>query len=170
MRWPLLCSTRRDEQTRVLLTCHDDDCWRLLLPVHSFGLHEAHVLLIPWAHSEPGLHGLRFQCRPTTCCGASRAMGPRWVLSRKGGSTGLSDGARDTKNKKKYIQDLITRSSITNNQTTTTPMDLYLQLRPTDDTPLEDPSRYRHIVGNLVYLTVIRPDIAHVVHILSQFV
>ena len=49
-------------------------------------------------------------------------------------------------------------------------MDLHLQLRPTDGTPLKDPSRYRHIVGSLVYLTVTRPDIAHAVHILSQFV
>jgi hypothetical protein len=49
-------------------------------------------------------------------------------------------------------------------------MYLHLQLRPTDGTPLVDLSRYRHIVGSLVYLTVTRPDIAHVVHILSQFV
>jgi hypothetical protein len=49
-------------------------------------------------------------------------------------------------------------------------MDLHLQLRPSDGTPLADPSRYRHIVGSLVYLTVTRPDIAHEVHILSQFV
>jgi hypothetical protein len=70
----------------------------------------------------------------------------------------------------KYIQDLIARSGITDNRTAATPMDLHLQLRPTDGTLLEDPTRYRHIVGSLVYLTVTRPDIAHAVHILSQFV
>ena len=46
-------------------------------------------------------------------------------------------------------------------------MDLHLQLRPTDGTPIEDPSQYHYIVGSLVYLTVTRPDIAHAVHILS---
>ena len=70
----------------------------------------------------------------------------------------------------KYIHDLLTRSGITDSRTAATPMDLHLQLRPTDGAPLEDPSRYRHIVGSLVYITVTRPDIAHVVHILSQFV
>jgi hypothetical protein len=34
----------------------------------------------------------------------------------------------------------------------------------------EDPSRYRHIVGSLVGLTIIGPNIAHAIHILSQFV
>jgi hypothetical protein len=70
----------------------------------------------------------------------------------------------------KYIRDLIARSGITDSRTVATPMDLHLQLRPTEGAPLEDPSRYRHIVGSLVYLTVTRPDIAHAVHILSQFV
>ena len=46
-------------------------------------------------------------------------------------------------------------------------MDLHLQLRPTDGKPLVDPSKYHHIVGSIVYLTVTRSDIAHVVHILS---
>jgi hypothetical protein len=70
----------------------------------------------------------------------------------------------------KYIQDLLDRSGLTDTRTVLTPMDIHLQLRPTDGTPLADPSRYRHIVGSLVYLTITRPDIAHVVHILSQFV
>ena len=39
-----------------------------------------------------------------------------------------------------------------------------MQLHPTDEAPLEDPSRYWHIVGSLVYLTVTQPDIAHAVH------
>ena len=70
----------------------------------------------------------------------------------------------------KYTHDLTLRSGLTDTCIATTPMELNLQLRPTDGTPLEDPSRYRHIVGSRVNLTVTRPDIAHAVHILSKFV
>ena len=70
----------------------------------------------------------------------------------------------------KYTQDFIARSGLTDNRTVATPMELHLQLRPDDGIPLEDPSRYRHLVGSLVYLTVTRPDLAHAVHILSQSV
>ena len=70
----------------------------------------------------------------------------------------------------RYLQDLLARSVLTDSRTTATPMELHLKLRPTDGTLLEDPSRYRHIVGSLVYLAVTRPDIAHSVHVLSQFV
>ena len=49
-------------------------------------------------------------------------------------------------------------------------MELGVHLRATDGEPLADPTRYLHLVGSLVYLGITRPDISHVVHILSQFV
>jgi hypothetical protein len=70
----------------------------------------------------------------------------------------------------KYTQEVIARSGLTDTWTAATPMELNLHLKPTDGLPLEDPTRYRHLVGNLVYLTATRPDIAYAVHTLSQFV
>jgi hypothetical protein len=67
----------------------------------------------------------------------------------------------------KYIQDLLYRASLIDHWTTVTPMELNVHLTPTDGEPLEDSTRYRHIVGNLVYLGVTRPDISYSVHILS---
>jgi hypothetical protein len=49
-------------------------------------------------------------------------------------------------------------------------MELNVHLVATYGEPLEDPARYCHIVGSLVYLGVTRPDISYSVHILSQFV
>jgi hypothetical protein len=70
----------------------------------------------------------------------------------------------------KYIQDLLDRASLTDHRTAETPMELDVHLVATNGEPLEDPTRYRHIVGSLVYLGVTRPDISYSVHILSQFV
>ncbi|CAM9001867.1 unnamed protein product [Rhodiola kirilowii] len=70
----------------------------------------------------------------------------------------------------KYIRDLLDRACLTDQRTADTPMELNVHLRPTDGEPLEDPTRYRHLVGSLVYLGVTRPDISYPVHILSQFV
>jgi hypothetical protein len=69
----------------------------------------------------------------------------------------------------KYIQDLLTRSGLTDTRTAATPMELHLHLKSSDGSPLDDPTRYRHLVGSLVYLTATRPDIAYAVHILTQF-
>jgi hypothetical protein len=70
----------------------------------------------------------------------------------------------------KYIHDLLERASLTDHQTVETPMELNVHLVDTNGEPLEDPSRYHHIVGSLVYLGVTRPDISYSIHILSQFV
>jgi hypothetical protein len=69
----------------------------------------------------------------------------------------------------KYIQNLLNRVSLTDHRTAETPMELNVHLTTTDGEPLEDHTRYRHIVGSLVYLGVTRPNISCSVHILSQF-
>jgi hypothetical protein len=63
--------------------------------------------------------------------------------------------------------DLLDRVSLTDHQTAETPMKPNVHLTPTNGEPLEDATRYRLIVGSLVYLGVTKPDISYFVHILS---
>ncbi|KAM3225581.1 hypothetical protein ACQJBY_058366 [Aegilops geniculata] len=94
-------------------------------------------------------------------------LGPlRYFLGTEVSST--SDGFFISQDK--YIQDLLARAALTDERVVETPMELNLHLRATDGDPLPDPTRYRHLVGSLVYLAVTRPDISYPVHILSQFV
>jgi hypothetical protein len=67
----------------------------------------------------------------------------------------------------KYILDLLDRASLADQQTTDTPMELNVHLCAIDGEPVEDPTRYRHIVGSLIYLCVTRLDISYSIHILS---
>lgn len=49
------------------------------------------------------------------------------------------------------------------------PVDQGLSLTQTNGDLLKDPSQYRRLVGRLIYLTITRPDLVYVVHVLSQF-
>ena len=58
---------------------------------------------------------------------------------------------------------------VTDSNTASTPLDLNTHLTLFYGVPLEDVSLYQQLVGSLIYLTVIRPNIAYVVHIVSKF-
>ncbi|XP_047326371.1 uncharacterized mitochondrial protein AtMg00810-like [Impatiens glandulifera] len=70
----------------------------------------------------------------------------------------------------KYIGDIFDRSRLTDNKIVDTPIENNARYSLTDGSSLPDPALYRTIVGSLVYLTITRPDIAHDVHIVCQFV
>ena len=67
----------------------------------------------------------------------------------------------------KYAFELLSRAGLTNSKTVDTLVELNAHLTPLGGKPLSNPSLYRHLVGSLVYLTVIRPDISYVVHQVS---
>jgi hypothetical protein len=69
----------------------------------------------------------------------------------------------------KYASDLLSRAGLTDTKIVSTPLEMNARLTPLDGTPLNDATLYRQLVGSLVYLTVTRPDIAHAVHLVSQF-
>ncbi|XP_051121638.1 uncharacterized mitochondrial protein AtMg00810-like [Andrographis paniculata] len=68
-----------------------------------------------------------------------------------------------------YASDLLARAGLTDCQVAFTQLAYDIQLTPHDGSLLDDPTFYCQLVGSLIYLTVIRPDIANAVHIVSQF-
>ncbi|XP_075489641.1 uncharacterized protein LOC142528475 [Primulina tabacum] len=70
----------------------------------------------------------------------------------------------------KYIADLFEHARLSDNKIVDTPVETNARYSLSDEPPLLDLTLYRTIVGSLVYLTVTRPDIAHAIHVISQFV
>ncbi|XP_022889216.1 uncharacterized protein LOC111404675 [Olea europaea var. sylvestris] len=66
--------------------------------------------------------------------------------------------------------DVIERARLTDTKTVDTPLESNARYSSSEVIPLTDPTLYRNIVGCLVYLTITHPNVAYVVHIVSQFV
>jgi len=72
-------------------------------------------------------------------------------------------------NQHKYIQDLIELAGLKDATVVDTPMEVNVKYRRDEGELLLDPFLYRQLVGSLIYLTITRPDISYVVHIISKF-
>ncbi|XP_019094592.1 PREDICTED: uncharacterized protein LOC109129976 [Camelina sativa] len=70
---------------------------------------------------------------------------------------------------RKYTLDIISDTGLLGSKPASHPLkqDHTLALAPGDS--LSDPYPYRQLVGRLIYLSVTRPDLSYVIHILSQF-
>jgi hypothetical protein len=70
----------------------------------------------------------------------------------------------------KYVADILEWARLTDNKNVDTLIKVNARYFSSDGLPLIDPTLYHTIIGSLVYLTITRPDIAYVVHAVSQFV
>ncbi|KAL9237818.1 hypothetical protein vseg_012322 [Gypsophila vaccaria] len=70
---------------------------------------------------------------------------------------------------RKYTLDLLSKTGLLGCKPASVLVDEKHQLALAKDAPFEDGTRYRRLVGKLIYLCLTRPDISYSVHILSQF-
>ncbi|XP_057958709.1 uncharacterized mitochondrial protein AtMg00810-like [Malania oleifera] len=70
---------------------------------------------------------------------------------------------------RKYALEILEETSFLGAKPCNIPMEPNLEPNEMDGELISDPSSYRILVGKLIYLTITRPDLAYVVHTLSQF-
>ena len=71
--------------------------------------------------------------------------------------------------RRKYALDILQDSGLTGARLEKFPMEQNLKLNSTDGALLNDPTKYRRLIGRLIYLIVTRLDIVYYVRSLSQF-
>jgi hypothetical protein len=67
----------------------------------------------------------------------------------------------------KYVADILERTRLTNNNTIDIFIEVNTRYSSSNGLLLPNPILYRTIVGSSLYLTITRPDIAYIVHIVS---
>ncbi|XP_020526104.1 uncharacterized protein LOC110007719 [Amborella trichopoda] len=72
--------------------------------------------------------------------------------------------------KNKYALDLVSSARLNDAKVVDIPMELNVKLFTHVGDPLLEPTMYRKLVSSLIYLTMTRPDIAYVVHVVNQFI
>lgn len=70
---------------------------------------------------------------------------------------------------RKYALDIITECGLLGAKPSPVPTELNHKLALAKGPLMDDPSRYRRLVGRLIYLTFTRPELSYIVHLLSQF-
>ena len=67
-----------------------------------------------------------------------------------------------------YVLSMLFKFGIADCKSVSTPLDRTINLRP-DTGKVCDPTRFRQIVGSLIYLTITRPVLRYPVGVISQF-
>jgi hypothetical protein len=70
---------------------------------------------------------------------------------------------------KKYIGELLNKFGMVECNPLSTPMEQNLKLTSKEGNEFEDATKYKQLVGSLIYLTTTRPNISFIVGILSRF-
>jgi len=70
---------------------------------------------------------------------------------------------------RKYALDLLEETELMGRKPANTLMESNVDLWFDDCHTLDDPERYRRLIGKLIYLTVIRTDITFIIGVLSRF-
>lgn len=70
---------------------------------------------------------------------------------------------------RKYALDIITETGLLGAKPVSFPLEQNHNLALTDGPFLDDPERYRRLVGRLIYLSATRPELSYAVHVLAQF-